>query len=99
MTVSGGKKAGIWTGLCGEMASDLELLPLLIGLGLDELSVGANKVPIVNSALRKLSFKSCEQLADKALTLNRAIDIRALSLSMASSAYPELIAQESSSNS
>ncbi|NNM28783.1 MAG: phosphoenolpyruvate--protein phosphotransferase, partial [Akkermansiaceae bacterium] len=39
-TVDGASKHGIWTGVCGEMAGDLELLPLLVGLGIDELSVG-----------------------------------------------------------
>lgn len=97
MTVEGGKKAGIWTGVCGEMASDLELLPLLVGLGMDELSVGVNKVPAINSALRKLSYEECKNMVAEAFTLTRAIEIRALSRQVAEGAYPELLAQEASS--
>ena len=39
--------AGIWTGVCGEMAGDLRLTPLLLGLGVEELSVGPHQVPRV----------------------------------------------------
>lgn len=97
MTVDGGDKAKIWTGVCGEMASDLELLPLLVGLGIRELSVGINKLPAVNRAIRRLSYADCKAVVEEALTLTRAIEIRALSKGVAQTAYPELLSQESSS--
>ncbi len=98
MTVEGGNKAGIWTGVCGEMASDLELLPILVGLGIHELSVGVHKVPMINSALRRLSFKECQAIAEEALHLTRAIEIRVLSRGIAEKAYPELLSMEKKKN-
>src|SRR5213076_1835535 len=47
MTVDAGHKHGIWVGLCGEMAGDPKLTPLLIGLGVDELSAAPPSVPQV----------------------------------------------------
>ncbi len=44
----------IWVGVCGEMACDVALIPLLLGLGMDELSVGARSVPRVKMAVRNL---------------------------------------------
>ena len=45
----------IWVGVCGEMAGDIVLLPLLLGLGMDELSVSASLVPRVKLAVQRLS--------------------------------------------
>src|SRR5256886_16240199 len=42
----------IWVGVCGEMARDVALIPILLGLGIDELSVGATSVPRVKMAVR-----------------------------------------------
>ena len=44
----------IWVGVCGEMARDVATIPILIGLGMDELSVGATSVPRVKMAVRSL---------------------------------------------
>src|SRR5204862_2122551 len=52
----------IWVGVCGEMAGDLALTPLLIGLGMDELSVGASIVPRVKRAVQSLSESECQKL-------------------------------------
>ena len=56
-TVRSGHDEGIWVGVCGEMASDLLLTPLLLGLGFDEFSVGSPQVPAVKYALRKLNYR------------------------------------------
>ena len=52
-TVRSGHDEGIWVGVCGEMASDLLLTPLLLGLGFDEFSVGSPQVPAVKYAFWK----------------------------------------------
>ena len=49
MVVDAGHEHGIWVGVCGEMASEVTLTPLLLGLGVDELSAGAALVPRVKA--------------------------------------------------
>ena len=66
-TVEAGHRAGIPVGLCGELAARTDAAALLIGLGLDELSMNAISVPEVKAAIRKLSAGKCRNLAAKAL--------------------------------
>lgn len=61
--------AGIWVGLCGEMASDPVVIPLLIGLGLDELSTGTYFVPAVKSVIRETDSREARELVEKLLVL------------------------------
>ena len=91
MTAEAGRDAGVWTGVCGEMAGDIELLPLLIGLGVEELSVGASNVPLVKSALRRLRYDDCREMVVRAFKLNKAQDIRKLSRRIAEEAYPIIL--------
>ena len=67
-TVDAGKENGIWTGVCGEMASDLSMVPLLIGLGLEELSVASSMVPRVKMLIRNINVTQAKELADFALS-------------------------------
>ncbi len=90
MTTDAAKRAGIWTGVCGEMAADLNLTPLLLGLGVDELSVGPHDLAPVRKALRSLDYSKCQELAEKALTLPTAKEILKLSKDAAQEAYPDL---------
>lgn len=92
MTIDGGREHGIWTGLCGEMAADLILLPVLVGLGIDELSVGAPRLPAVKHAIRSLNFAECQALAEEVLTLRESRYIMQASRALAVKAYPELLA-------
>lgn len=90
-TIDASHDAGIWTGVCGEMAGDLALIPLLIGLGVDELSVGAHLVPPVRRAIRSLNHAECAALAGDALGRRFSEEIRSLSLDIARTRYPELL--------
>ncbi len=63
---------GRWVGLCGEIASSVRFLPLLVGLGFDELSMNAAAVPDVKARLRGLNAAACRALADEAAGLDRA---------------------------
>lgn len=92
MTAEAAGESKIWTGVCGEMATDIRLTPLLLGLGIDELSVGPREVPTVRKALLSLDFEQCRQLAEKALTLSTSREIHDLSLKTAQKAYPDLFA-------
>ena len=91
MTTDAAKRAGIWTGVCGELAADLSMTPLLVGLGVDELSVGPRELAPVRKALLSLDFSECQKLAEKALTLATSAEIYDLSRSSAKSAYSDLI--------
>ena len=52
----------IWVGVCGEMAGDVALIPLLLGLGVDELSASATLVPRVKRAVQSLAIPECREL-------------------------------------
>ena len=92
MTVEAGKKAGIRVCICGEMAADIELTPLLVGLGLSELSVASSQVARIKHAVRKLNAAECSRLAVEIMQMSSAPEILAKSRSMAEAIYPELFA-------
>lgn len=81
----------LWVGVCGEMASDVALIPLLLGLGMDELSVGATSVPRVKAAVRNLALPECRTLVDEALKLQTASEILARCLELATQRYGDLL--------
>ncbi|MGI8820269.1 MAG: phosphoenolpyruvate--protein phosphotransferase [Chthoniobacterales bacterium] len=81
----------IWVGVCGEMAGDLATIPLLIGLGMDELSVSASLVPRVKKAVQTLAASECEQLVQEALQLETPSEILALCTEVAQRHYGDLI--------
>lgn len=66
-TIEVGHYYGIWTGICGGMASDPLLIPLLIGLGIDELSVNPSSLLVVKDAIRSVSYTECREIAELAL--------------------------------
>jgi multiphosphoryl transfer protein len=70
--------AGRWVGVCGGMASDPQAVPILLGLGVDELSVSVPAVPAVKAQVRSLSLAQCQDLAARALTADSAAAVRAL---------------------
>lgn len=90
-TIDAATDNGIWTGVCGEMAGDIRLTPLLIGLGVEELSVGPQQVPGVGQAIRSLSYAACAAMSDEALRHNRSQGILDLSLALARKHYGELL--------
>ena len=90
-TIDAANDNGIWTGICGEMAGDIRLTPLLIGLGVEELSVGPQQVPSVGQAIRSLSFAECAAMADEALRHIRSQGVLDLSLNLARKHYGELL--------
>jgi phosphoenolpyruvate-protein phosphotransferase (PTS system enzyme I) len=60
-------KAGIWVGVCGEMASDILMTPLLVGLGVDELSMGSIFVPRVKKVIQSINKEEASQMAQRML--------------------------------
>ena len=70
------RRAGRWAGICGEMASDPWALPLLVGLGVDEVSVHPPLVATVKKRVRELDAAACASAARLALTLDSAAGVR-----------------------
>jgi multiphosphoryl transfer protein len=64
--------------VCGGMAGDAQAVPILVGLGVDELSVSVPAVASVKAQLRGISFGACRELAARALDAETAADVRAL---------------------
>src|SRR6266496_3084999 len=81
----------IWVGVCGEMAGDVALVPLLLGLGMDELSAAASLVPRVKRAVQSLSIPECRELVEEILKLNTASEILERCLQLADSRYGDLL--------
>ena len=81
----------IWVGVCGEMAGDVALVPLLLGLGMDELSAGATLVPRVKRAVQSLTIPECRELVAETLKLDTASEILARCLELADKRYGDLL--------
>ncbi len=71
-------KAGIWVGMCGEMCSEVNAIPLLIGLGLDELSMNASSILKTRYMMSKINKKDAEALLDRALECENQAQVLAL---------------------
>jgi multiphosphoryl transfer protein len=69
---------GKWVGVCGGIAADPQAVPLLVGLGVDELSVSIPTIPSVKAQIRSLSLADSKTLAAEALTQDTAAAVRAL---------------------
>lgn len=76
-TIRGAHKYGKWVGVCGGLASDLPAIPVLLGLGVDELSVSVSAIPAVKAAVRRQNMKACRELADDVLDMLTASEVRA----------------------
>lgn len=75
-TIDGAHKNNILCGMCGEAAGDPMFIPLLIGLGLDEFSMNANKILQARKLIRELNFQDCKQIAQEILKLNYTEEIK-----------------------
>jgi len=81
-TVRGGAVHGRWTGVCGGLAADPEAVPLLIGMGVTELSVPGAAVAETKALVRTLDLARCRAVAAQALTARDAGAVRALVYSL-----------------
>jgi phosphocarrier protein FPr len=77
--VQGADKHGKWVGVCGALAGDPLAMPLLVGLGVTELSVDPVSVPGIKARVRNLDYQLCRQRAQDALALESAQAVRAAS--------------------
>jgi phosphoenolpyruvate-protein phosphotransferase (PTS system enzyme I) len=75
-TVDAGHRHNLWVGVCGEMAGDPSLVPLLMGLGVDELSAAVSVVPRIKYLIRRLKMNEARELAEFALGCDSAVEIQ-----------------------
>ncbi|QGZ60480.1 phosphoenolpyruvate--protein phosphotransferase [Paraburkholderia acidisoli] len=78
-TVEGANRHGKWVGVCGALAGDPLAVPLLVGLGVSELSVDPVSVPSIKARVRKLDYNECRARAQNALALESAQAVRTAS--------------------
>lgn len=90
-TVDAAHRNGIWCGICGEVASDILMAPIWIGLGVDELSVGAAQLLKTRRAISRLDSTLCREMTERLKSCGTSGAVRGHCLDMAGKAYPELI--------
>lgn len=90
MIIEAGHKRHVWVGMCGEMAGDPLATVLLVGLGLDELSVVPSILPEIKKIIRSFKYKDAKRVADKALTMATEDEIRDFLTSMLKNKLPEI---------
>ena len=78
ITVRAAHAHGKWVGVCGELAADPLAVPVLVGLGVDELSVSGRSIAEVKARIRELSLAQTQILARQALAVGSANEVRAL---------------------
>ena len=78
MVVEAAHARGKWVGVCGEMGGDPLAVPLLVGLGVDELSMNAPAIPKAKQIIRALDFASAQAVARSALKAESAQAVQAL---------------------
>ncbi len=78
LTVEGARAHGRWVGVCGGLASDPAAAPILIGLGITELSATPAVIPEIKAVVRGVTLADCRRVAEQALGLTSAAEVRAL---------------------
>lgn len=82
-------RQGTGVNVCGEMSGDPLFTPLLVGMGLRQLSLAPNNLPDVKAMVRRLTVADAERIAAEALTLESARDVASFLLRQRQRIYPE----------
>ncbi len=80
MIIENAHKAGIWVGMCGEMASEPLCAFLLLGMGIDELSIPPAAIPEVKKLIRSVRFSDAQEIVEKVLDLSTHKEVERVSL-------------------
>ena len=88
-TVDAGHARGIEVGICGEMAGDVIAVPVLLGLGLDELSMRPSALPFVKRLLRHSNSRQLHDLGSRVLQCSDGPEVRSFLGTYLPQTYPE----------
>ena len=81
----------IWVGVCGEMAGEPLFTPLLLGMGIDELSAASSSLPRVKEVIRRLTLREAQELAAASLHTNSGRDVLAMLNALLQRVDPDLL--------
>lgn len=76
MTIEGAHKQGKWAGMCGEMAGDMDAIPLLVGLGLDEFSMSASSILEAKELISRIDTTVAKEIANMAINADNEEQVR-----------------------
>jgi phosphotransferase system enzyme I (PtsI) len=89
--VEAGHNNGIWVGVCGEMAGEPLFTPLLLGMGIDELSAASSSLPGVKELIRRLTLREAQELAAASLHTNSGREVLAMLNALLQRVDPDLL--------
>ncbi len=91
-TIDAARKNGIWVGVCGELASEPLGIILLVGLGIDELSMVPHRIPVAKEIIRSLEFTRLQDTIKKILTLSTGSGVKRFLVGEVKENFPKLSA-------
>ena len=78
LTCQAANQYGKWVGVCGGIASDVKAVPVLLGLGVSELSLSMPSIPLIKSTVRQLNINECIEMSEQFLNAKSASEVRSL---------------------
>ena len=88
--VEAGRSAGIPVAVCGEMAGDPLYIPILLGLGVDELSMNHMSIPMVKKVIRLISYEEAKDMARQAIDMATVEEINEFAAQEVNRRFPEI---------
>ncbi|MGL4252065.1 MAG: putative PEP-binding protein, partial [Metamycoplasmataceae bacterium] len=71
-------KAGKWAGMCGEMAGDMDAIPLLVGMGLDEFSMSASSILQARELISRIDTKEAKKMVDEVMIADNEEQVKGI---------------------
>ena len=90
-TVEAAKEYNLYVSVCGQMAESIMYTPLLLGLGVNELSMPVAAIPVQRRLIRSMNLADCEELVQKALRCSNANEVTDLTRELIAEAAPEML--------
>ncbi len=88
--IENGHNAGVWVGMCGEMAGDVSMTLVLLGLGLDEFSASPIAIPELKRIIRSVTMRQAKEIAQEAITLDTGREIEKFARKKLKEVVPDL---------